>query len=274
MRKPIRLVLIDVDGTLFGPAGVPLCAWEAAGRARSAGLHLSICTGRPGRGFALEYAQQLDPEGFHIFESGAVIVSGHREVVRVAALPMASYSRLLALSREHAVPFEVYTAEGGFYRESEHPDLIVHEALLGFEAELRPLDAAPGSVVRVQFVARPSPGWQAVEEAIRAMPGVELHEATSPGMPGVGFYSVTAAGVSKRSAAEWVAAQLGLGLSQSAMVGDGENDLELIRAAGLGIAMGNAPDSVKQAADLVVRRVEECGLEQALDTLRQLHMDG
>ena len=65
-----------------------------------------------------------------------------------------------------------------------------------------------------------------------------------------------------------------LGLSQSAMVGDGENDLELIRAAGLGIAMGNAPDSVKQAADLVVRRVEECGLEQALDMLRQLHMDG
>lgn len=62
------------------------------------------------------------------------------------------------------------------------------------------------------------------------MPEIELHEATSPGMPGVVFSSVTAAGVSKRASAEWVAMQLGLSLSHCAMVGDGENDLELIQA--------------------------------------------
>lgn len=268
MNKPIQLVLIDVDGTLFGTAGVPPCAWEAAKRAREAGLHLSICTGRPGRGFALEYAERLDPEGFHIFESGAVIVSGHRETVKVSALPTAIYQKLLALSRANAVPFEVYTAEGGFYRENNHPDLIAHENMLGFGAELHNLEVVPGQIIRVQFVPRPSPGWQAVRDAVRGMPEVELHEATSPGMPGVGFNSVTAAGVSKRAAAEWVAAQLGLYLSQCAMIGDGENDLELIQAARLGIAMGNAPESIQQAADMVVGRVDECGLEQALDILR------
>lgn len=268
MNKPIRLVLIDVDGTLFGPSGVPQCAWEAAKRAREAGLHLSICTGRPGRGFALEYAERLDPEGFHIFESGAVIVSGRREVVQVSALPMQAYLRLLELSRLHGVPFEVYTAEGGFYREIQHPDLLFHETMLGFKAGQRDLGEVAERVVRVQFVWRPSPAWSLVREQILLMPEVELHEATSPGMPGVGFSSVTARGVSKRAAAEWVAAQLGLDLSQCAMIGDGENDLELIQAARLGIAMGNAPASVQQAADLVVSRVDECGLEQALDLLR------
>lgn len=267
MNKSIRLVLIDVDGTLFGPGGVPECAWEAAERARNAGLHLCICTGRPGRGFALEYAERLDPEGFHIFESGAVIVTGKRGVVRVSALPMQAYQRLLELSRLHAVPFEVYTAEGGFYRETPHPDLLYHETMLGFRAELRNLDAVAEPVVRVQFVWRPSSAWSQLREQILHMPEVELHEASSPGMPGVGFSSVTARGVSKRAAAEWVAAQLDLNLNQCAMIGDGENDLELIRAAGLGIAMGNAPESVRQAADLVVRKVDECGLEQALDIL-------
>lgn len=268
MNKPVKLVLIDVDGTLFGPTGVPQCAWEGAMRARAAGLHLSICTGRPGRGFALEYAERLDPEGFHIFESGAVIVSGHREVVQVSALPMQAYQRLLELSRLHDIPFEVYTADGGFYREILHPDLLFHETMLGFKAEERDLGELAERVVRVQFVWRPSPAWQQVREQILPMPEVELHEATSPGMPGVGFSSVTARGVSKRAAAEWVAAQLGLDLGQCAMIGDGENDLELIQAAGLGIAMGNAPESVRQAADLVVSRVDECGLEQALDILR------
>jgi hydroxymethylpyrimidine pyrophosphatase-like HAD family hydrolase len=57
------------------------------------------------------------------------------------------------------------------------------------------------------------------------------------------------------------------------MVGDGENDLELIRAAGLGIAMGNAPDLVQQAADRVVNSVGECGLEQALDMLRERYLE-
>jgi Cof subfamily protein (haloacid dehalogenase superfamily) len=268
MDKPIKLVLIDVDGTLFGPLGVPQCAWEAAARARAAGLHLSICTGRPGRGFALEYAERLDPEGFHIFESGAVIVSGQREIVKVSALPLVYYQKLLELSRTHSIPFEVYTAEGGFFRENDHPDLLAHERMLGFEAELCNLDMVPGKIIRVQFVARPSPVWQTVRKAVLAMPEVAIHEATSPGILGVSFSSVTAAGVSKRAAAEWVAAQLGLDLSQCAMVGDGENDLELIRAAHLGIAMGNAPEQVKQAADWVVPPVEECGLEQALDMLR------
>lgn len=272
MDKPIKLVFIDVDGTLFGPSGVPQCAWDAAARARAAGLHLSICTGRPGRGFALEYAQRLDPEGFHIFESGAAIFSGHGEAVKVSALPLVAYRRLLKLSRAYQIPFEVYTAEGSLYRETAHPDLIAHENMLGFAAKAQDLKTIPGQIIRVQYVLRPSPEWQAVRAAVLAMPEVELHEATSPGLLDLGFNSVTARGVSKRVAAEWVAARLDMSLENCAVVGDGENDLELIQSAWLGIAMGNAPDLVKQAADLVVRSVDECGLEQALDTLSGLNI--
>jgi Cof subfamily protein (haloacid dehalogenase superfamily) len=261
----IKLVFIDIDGTLYGPDGVPECAWEAIRKARALGLRLALCTGRPARGWALEYARRIDPEGWHIFESGAVVVAGDGRVVQSSPLSPEAYRKLLALSREYAIPFEVYTADGGFFIEQNHPDLEAHQRMLGLRAGVAPLDQPPAEVVRVQYVAPPEGAWQEVREAVRRVEGVELHEATSPGLPGIGFNSVTASGVSKLSAARRVAEGYGLGLEGCAMVGDGENDLELILAAGLGIAMGNAPASVKARARRVVSRVEDCGLAQALE---------
>ena len=73
--------------------------------------------------------------------------------------------------------------------------------------------------------------------------------------------------MSKLSAARFVAESYGLTLAQCAMVGDGENDLELIQGVGLGIAMGNASPRVKKVAQRVVAPVEACGLAEALASL-------
>lgn len=108
-----------------------------------------------------------------------------------------------------------------------------------------------------------------MERLLEALPpGLQAHVAESPKMPGVRFVSLTKEGVSKLSAARLVAEAYGLPLSECAMVGDGENDLELLRAVGVGIAMGNAPPSVKRAAQRVVAPVEACGLAEALRLLR------
>jgi Cof subfamily protein (haloacid dehalogenase superfamily) len=264
----IRLVLIDVDGTLVGPSGIPDEVWNAASRARARGLHLAICTGRSGVGDALGYAKRLDERGFHIFDSGAVVTGGDGTVRRAAELGMANYATLLDLARRHAIDLEVYTAEGEFFIAAETPVLATHQRGIGRVATIRVLDDLPGRIVRVQFVSRFTREWSEVRAQILTMPDVELHEATSPIQSDVCFASVTARGVSKKSAAGYVASQLGLAdLSRVAMIGDGDNDLELIRAAGRGIAMGNAPDHVKAAASRVVARVENTGLAEALDQL-------
>ena len=46
--------------------------------------------------------------------------------------------------------------------------------------------------------------------------------------------------------------------------GDGENDMDMLRFAGIGVAMGNASDMVKAAADYVTDTVDENGIEDAL----------
>ena len=69
-------------------------------------------------------------------------------------------------------------------------------------------------------------------------------------------FEVTAAGVDKGFSLHWLAERYGVSLSECAAVGDSDNDLAMLRAAGLPIAMGNASQGVKDAA---ARIAPPCG---------------
>jgi hydroxymethylpyrimidine pyrophosphatase-like HAD family hydrolase len=73
------------------------------------------------------------------------------------------------------------------------------------------------------------------------------------------------AGVSKWQALQQLAAQQDIAPDEIIAVGDDHNDLDMIRYAGLGIAMGNAVPEVKAAADAVTGSNAEDGLVQALE---------
>ncbi|WP_337845604.1 HAD family hydrolase [Thermus sp.] len=264
----MKLVFLDVDGTLVGPQGVPECAWEAIEEAKAQGLRLSLVTGRPGRGEALRYARRLDPEGLHIFESGAVVLALGQDPheppahpFHVEALPEKAAQETVRLARRLGLLLEAYTADGGFFVEGADPVLEAHQALLDLKAEEANLLSLTG-LVRLQILLRPEDPLKAFLEGLPK--DLAFHLAESPKMPGVRFLSLTKGGVSKRTAAERVARAYGLSLREAAMVGDGENDLELIRAVGLGVAMGNAPLAVQKAARWVAPPVEACGLAEAL----------
>lgn len=82
---------------------------------------------------------------------------------------------------------------------------------------------------------------------------------------GTNFVEINARGVSKGTGLEFLAARLGIPMSQVVALGDQENDISAIKAAGLGVAMGNALDSVKEAADLVTLSHVEEGWVKAIE---------
>ena len=256
----MKLVFIDVDGTLYGPGGVPECAWQALAKARELGLNMSICTGRPGLGQTLSYAQRVNPSGLHIFEAGALVADATGQAVQALSLEAALYQDLLALGRELELSREAYTV-GGYFTEQETPELTAHQKMLGLEASSCDL-AELSAVLRLQFLV-PHTQSPAILAILKTYP-VQIHPATSPGLPGINFLSLIHPATSKKIAAEFIAHRQGLDLESVAMVGDGAGDLELIRAAGLGIAMGNAPESVRKSAHRVVAKVEDCGLAEAI----------
>ena len=74
-------------------------------------------------------------------------------------------------------------------------------------------------------------------------------------------------GVSKASALEQVRRRLGVEPAQTTAVGDQRNDIEMLRWAARGVAMGNAPDEVKVVADEVTLDVDQDGLLPVLKSL-------
>ena len=80
-----------------------------------------------------------------------------------------------------------------------------------------------------------------------------------------GLVEVSAPGVSKRSALEWIAEDIGVDASEVVAFGDMPNDVEMLRWAGLGVAMGNAEDGVKSVADEVTADNNSDGVAQVLE---------
>jgi len=166
----IRLVFIDADGTLVGSQGVPECAWRAVSEARARGMRLSLATGRLARGKTWEYAKRLDPEGLHVFQSGAVVKRASGEVARAWRLPQTPYHRAVDLSRREALALEAYTADDGFFAERDAAVLDAHAELVGVYPKKRDLHAVyfAGEVVRAQFVV-PEEVWPGVRGEVLAL---------------------------------------------------------------------------------------------------------
>ncbi len=72
-------------------------------------------------------------------------------------------------------------------------------------------------------------------------------------------------GVSKASGLEYVARELGVDAADVLAIGDGRNDIEMLRWVGRGVAMGQSVDEVKEAADAVTATVYDEGAAIELD---------
>lgn len=258
----LPLICIDVDGTLVGASGSPTDAvWAAADAAVDRGQHLTLTTARGAFGPTYGYAQRLDPDGWHIFHSGAALVHTGTGAVREHPLPDDVVALAAGVAADRDWVFEYYAATD-YTVESDTQLAVDHAALMGVDHRCRTVDELDGAVVRVQFVV-PTSATSAIEQTIGDTAMVTA--ARSPIMPGTAFVSVTAPGVDKASAIAEIARLLDTDVLRAMMVGDGHNDVEAVRSVGHGTAMGNAEPAVKAVARHHVADVEADGLAEALD---------
>lgn len=266
----IRLVCIDVDGTLVGRAGtVDDAVWAAARRARDRGIRLAICTGRPGFGLARGWAERLDADGWHVFQNGASVLELATGASRSSPLPRVAIDALVVRARATGRVLELY-ADREYVVESTGDRARDHAALLGVAWQPRRFEALGQAPVRAQWLV-PLTELDAV--LAEPHPGLDAVPSTSPVMPDTMFINLTAAGVGKDSGVRSVARAHGLELGDVMVVGDALNDLAAMAAVGFPVAMGNAEPQVlqmvqhraRQNAGLVVGDVDDGGLVEALN---------
>ncbi len=260
----IRLICIDVDGTLVGSNNaVPPAIWPAAARARAAGTRLALCTGRPGFGVARDLAQRLDPDGWHAFQNGGSVV--HRATGASRSVPIRPdlIRHLIDQARTSGEALELYT-DDEYAVEVASDRARAHAALLGVPFLPRPFSALSAPPVRAQWLLSHATG-----EALAAVPvpGLQISPSTSPVMPETLFLNITPAGIDKSTAVRALVAGYGITLEEVMYVGDARNDVPAMRIVGYPVAMGNAEAEAIAVAHRVVGTVDEGGLVEALEAV-------
>lgn len=259
----IPLVVLDLDGTIVGSSGtVAECVWQAAEKVRSAGVKLSVCTGRPHGGISEKIATRLGPNTPHIFQSGAQIAYADGETLQAFALKEANTRALIEHARDYGLVLEIYTPNEIFV-ERKTPMSEAHAKMLGMSAIIRDLgDVVENEpVVRVQWVL----SADQVEKAFGLeLDTVQISHAVSPALQGSHLISVTQKGVSKGSAITRLAEILKVDLANVMALGDSEGDLPMLQVVGHPLVMGNASEALRDRF-ASVGSVEACGAVEALE---------
>ena len=259
-----KLVCLDVDGTIVDHDGhLHEPVREAVKAVVAAGHHVVIATGRS-RGATLPVGESLGIDaGYMVCSNGGITLRLDRgledgyEVTDCRTFEPRSVLTQLR-RRLPSAKYAVEVPDGRFLSTERFQD-----ASFGVDATGTTFDALMDATpVRLVVFSTDS----SAEELGRAVEGIGLSGVTySVGW--TAWLDVAAAGVTKASALEGLRTVLHVGIEDTVAVGDGRNDLEMLRWAGRGVAMGQAVREVKEAADEVTGGVDDHGLADVLWSL-------
>lgn len=276
LASDVRLLALDADGTLVDPEGeLRPAVKQAVTSARNRGVMVVLCTGRRYR-TARPLIDALELEGPVIVHNGVVVKDARTgETTEEQFLPSELFAPVMEVMSGVAPPLvyvDRYFDGVDLYAE---PTDRCHD----FQAEY--LEDNPNVVHEVDSVARISSdeivmiSSMADSDSLLSLKGevdsrlgarVQTNYLMNTNYRGH-ILEVTRAGVSKWTALERLCKGLGISPSEVAAIGDDRNDLDLIANAGIGIAMDNAVDEVKQAADWVTESNARDGVARAIERL-------
>lgn len=250
----IKAVFFDIDGTLvsFKTHRVPDSAKRAIAALRAKGVRVFIASGR--QLLAINNLEDLQFDGYVALNGGYCIVG--EQVIYKHSMPSEDMVSLVQYMEERENFPCIFVHENAFcinYTDERTDEVF---RLLNFpQPPTLPLrEAATGDIFQlVAFFTKEQ------EKAIMAvMPHCEATRWNPL------FSDVIPKGSSKQVGVDKMLDYFGISLDESMAFGDGGNDVLMLKHVGIGVAMGNAEDEVKRAADYVTGSVDEDGVEKAL----------
>jgi Cof subfamily protein (haloacid dehalogenase superfamily) len=264
----VRLFAIDVDGTLLDSTHRLRTEVKVAiNRLAASGCQVALATAR-GPQAVVEIVQQFDFAPSLICFSGGWI--GELDAMSIRPANVQLDRRLSAdvagsivnEAINQGVEPNVFTPDSWRVRKltveiAEEIRIVNLQPLVS--DELLGDDIEPSKIMLISRLDAADKALPPIERSIQSLTTVTYSKRN--------YLEVLPIGVNKAKAVAVLAEFLGVDLSEVAAIGDGLNDLEMLSEAGFAIAMGNASDRVKAAADLVVRSNDEAGVAQAVDEI-------
>ena len=258
----IKLFVTDLDGTLL-PSGVEVSERNARAVRDmvEAGVIFTLATGRMHQA-AVKIAEPLKVDVPLITYNGALIKTSAGEVIHEDCLPEELTLALIEYSQARGWHIQTYAgdllrfAELNRYAEGYMSAVKVEGEAVGWDG-LKNFAAGSYKVLLV------TDGDEQSKAGI-----VELEKNFGDRIDAVQsnpqYVEITSKGVSKASALRLMAARYNIPIEETLAIGDSGNDLPMLRAAGVSVAMGNASDAVKAACDHVTGLCVDDGFADAV----------
>lgn len=250
----IKAAFLDIDGTLvsFKTHRIPVSTIQALDRLRQKGIKVFVASGR--------HKLSMNNLGDQIFDgyvtlNGGLCLVGNR-IIYKHHLPVSDMNTLIPYLEETKAFPCVFVQENAL--SINYMDTNTHDTfrLLNFpEPPVCPLKAIEGNIF-YQLL-----GFFRQEEEQQIMSLIPGCRATRWNPL---FTDIIPTETSKSVGISKMLEYFGIAPEETIAFGDGGNDIEMLRYAGIGVAMGNAADEVKQAADYVTTDVDNDGIAQAL----------
>ncbi len=268
--RHLKLVFVDLDGTIIAPDGFPFPGVsEALADLRETGIIIILATGRM-LCSALNYVSSLNLSSPVIAYNGAVIAerdSGKwlvhhplaadlaAEVIRAAE----AMNTLIMCFIDDTLMVNRYDKEVTLY---EQRSSVTARVLPSLAEEI----TAPPSKLLIIESSRGK--LDNLEMRLDRCFGSRLHMARSRDH----YLEVLAEGVNKGSAGRWVCDYLGVDFGETCAFGDNMNDFELLRDSGIGVAVQGAPERLLEVAGIIASSPRQGGMARALRRMTSLHL--
>ena len=253
MNSRIKAIFFDVDGTLLSQRqnDVPESTRRALRKLRARGVQTVVATGRHMIEFSKLPVGDIPFDGY-LMLNGNLLLDADRKVYAGTPIDRGEMEVLAQIFRAKRIPFVMIG-------ENERYINYVNETVVRTQAETK------GTV--------PEVGTYDGEKVYQILAFVPEHQkklldelldecaVTSWNDTGIDIIPKNGG---KAEGIQHYLEEHGLDRSEIMAFGDGENDAEMLRFAGIGVAMGNAGDAVKAAADYVTDTVDNDGIEKAL----------
>ncbi|MCA1924566.1 sugar-phosphatase [Buttiauxella noackiae] len=264
---PIKLIAIDMDGTLLLPDHTISPAVKAAiASARERGVNVVLCTGRPFAGVE-SYLRELHmdkPNDYCITYNGALVQkASDGSTVAQTALSYDDYRYLEQLSRDVGSHFHaldrhtLYTANRDISYYTVHESFVANIPLVFSEPENMDKN---GAYLKVMMIDEPA----ILDKAIAKIPE-EVYERYTLLKSSPYFLEILDKRVNKGTGVKALAETLGIKQEEVMTLGDQENDIAMLEYAGIGVAMDNAIDKVKEVSNFVTKSNLEDGVAYAIE---------
>ena len=258
-----RLVALDIDGTLFKwVEGVGTtyeqispAVYDAVHRALAAGAHVVLASGRSPHGMTnvadLLDLHPEDGERLWVVASNGAVVFRYPPLEVVHEETFDAAPAVAAVLEHHPSALVAVEERGVGYRVSR--PFPTGELSGEFTiADVADLVAVPVSRVIIRDPEATADDFVALGRRLGL-------QGTDYVVGWTAWLDLAPVGVSKASGLEYVARELGVDAADVLAIGDGRNDIEMLRWVGRGVAMGQAVDEVKEAADAVTDSVYDEG---------------